>query len=70
MRYTANDLSEGAIDVFGEADGWREDEDGNIVLTEEYENEEGEIRKRRVGLIKAGRWESVMIEPGGTPGGD
>lgn len=63
VRYRPNELGEtGVVEIFYNADGWREDDDGNIILTRTYETDEGESRRSRVGVVKADRWDSVMVE--------
>lgn len=60
VRYMPNELGEGAVDLFPEADAWRELEDGSLALYEVWEDEDGKDHKRKVGIVRAGRWESAV----------
>lgn len=60
VRYMPNELGEGAVDLFAEADAWRELEDGSLALFEVWEDSDGKEKRHKVGMIRAGRWESVV----------
>lgn len=67
VRYMPNELGEGAVDVFLDANYWRELEDGSLILLEMWEDDDGKTRKRKVGMVRAGRWESVISQEDAVP---
>jgi hypothetical protein len=66
VRYRANELSEGVVETFHEANAFHIHEDNTLELREAWV-EEGRDGKRRdryrvVGEIHRDRWDSVVVQ--------
>lgn len=67
VRYRASDLGEGTVEVFHQANSYEADEWDRLILMErwiEVDPETGEEqgkKKRQVGMVPAGRWDSVVV---------
>jgi hypothetical protein len=61
VRYRPNDLSEGVVEEIMEADSWRVEEDGSVTLSRNWEHEDGVIKKHKVGVLRPGCWDLVVV---------
>lgn len=62
VRYKPTDLSEGVVELILEADDYRLGEAGEVILFEVWEDDdEGKAKRQRVGLLRPGCWDSVVI---------
>lgn len=61
VRYKPTDLSEGVVEVIAEADDYKLYDTGEVVLLELWEDEDGTTKRRHVGVLRPGAWESVVI---------
>lgn len=62
VRYKANDLSEGAVEVIPEANDYRILPDNSLELRYVYEDEDDKRKFHAVGTIHPDRWDAVVIE--------
>lgn len=62
VRYRANDLSEGAVERFPEANQWDENDDGALELRWRWRDDDGTWHYVVTGTIRPGTWDSAVVE--------
>jgi hypothetical protein len=49
------------VEEIMEADSWRVEEDGSVTLSRNWEHEDGVIKKHKVGVLRPGCWDLVVV---------